>query len=100
MEDPQSEENRRLHAVVRGVVQGVGFRATTYDEARRLGLAGWVRNRVDGSVEVLAEGPTPKLKLFLAYLHRGPLGARVTGVVEDWSEEQGAPLPFQFKRTE
>jgi acylphosphatase len=93
-------KNRRLHAVVRGGVQGVGFRATTYDEARRLGLAGWVRNRVDGTVEVLAEGPEPKLNLFLAYLHRGPLGARVAGVVADWSEEQGAPTPFQFKRTE
>jgi len=49
-------KSRRLHAVVRGSVQGVGFRATTFDEARRLGLAGWVRNRVDGTVEVLAEG--------------------------------------------
>ena len=91
---------RRLRAVVRGRVQGVGFRATTFDEARRLGLAGWVRNRVDGTVEVLAEGEEPKLMLFLAYLRRGPLGARVVGVVEDWSKEQGAPIPFQVKRTE
>jgi acylphosphatase len=86
--------------VVRGRVQGVGFRATTFDEARRLGLAGWARNRVDGSVEVLAEGPEPQLKLFLEYLHHGPRGAHVTGVNEDWSEEQGAPMPFQIKRTE
>jgi len=89
-----------LRAVVRGSVQGVGFRATTFDEARRLGLAGWVRNRVDGTVEALAEGPEPKLNLFLAYLRRGPLGARVTGVIEDWSDAQGAPIPFQVKRTE
>jgi acylphosphatase len=91
---------RRLRAVVRGRVQGVGFRATTFDEARRLGLAGWVRNRVDGTVEVLAEGEEPKLMLFLAYLRRGPLGAHIVGVVEDWSEVQGAPIPFQVKRTE
>jgi acylphosphatase len=91
---------RRLHATVRGRVQGVGYRATTVDEARRLGLAGWVRNRVDGSVEVLAEGAEPKLNLLLAYLRRGPLGAHVTSVVEDWSLAQGAPMPFQFKRTE
>jgi acylphosphatase len=45
-----------LHAFVHGRVQGVGYRATTMDEARRLNLAGWVRNRIDGSVEVLAEG--------------------------------------------
>ena len=100
MSDSPFAQNRRLHAVVRGSVQGVGFRATTFDQARRLGLAGWVRNRVDGTVEVLAEGAEPKLNLFVAYLRRGPLGARVAGVVEDWSEEQGAPIPFQVKRTE
>ena len=91
---------RRLHAVVLGRVQGVGYRATTLDEARRLGLAGWVRNRVDGRVEVLAEGAEAKLNLFLAYLHRGPLGAHVSSVAADWDDAQGAPMPFQFKRTE
>ena len=100
MSDTAPAKSRRLHAVVRGSVQGVGFRATTFDEARRLGLAGWVRNRVDGTVEVLAEGPEPKLNLFLGYLRRGPLGARVVGVLEDWAEAQGAPIPFQVKRTE
>ena len=100
MNENTPSRNRRLQAVVRGLVQGVGFRATTFDEARRLGLAGWVRNRVDGTVEVLAEGPEPKLNLFLGYLRRGPLGARVVGVIEDWSEVQGAPIPFQVKRTE
>jgi acylphosphatase len=97
--EPGSQE-RRLHAIVQGRVQGVGYRATTLDEARRLQLAGWVRNRVDGSVEVLAEGTHAKLLLFLSYLSHGPLGARVSSVVEDWSEAQGAPMPFQCKRTE
>ncbi len=91
---------RRLHATVHGRVQGVGFRATTMDEARSLQVAGWVRNRIDGTVEVLAEGPPAKLALFLSYLKRGPLGARVSSVVEDWSDAQGAPMPFQFKPTE
>ena len=100
MSESTPAKNRRLHAMVRGLVQGVGYRATTFDEARRLGLAGWVRNRVDGTVEVLAEGAEPKLNLFLAYLRRGPLGARVVGVIEDWSDQQGAPIPFQVKRTE
>ena len=91
---------RRLHVVVHGRVQGVGYRATTLDEARRLGLAGWVRNRADGTVETLAEGPEAKLNLFLAYLNRGPWGARVTSITVDWAEAQGAPMPFQVKRTE
>ncbi len=98
MGESESHE-RRLHAVVHGRVQGVGYRATTMDEARRLQLAGWVRNRIDGTVEVLAEGPAAKLALFLSYLHRGPLGARVSGVTEAWSEAQGAPMPFQYKPT-
>ena len=89
-----------MHAVVHGRVQGVGYRATTMDEARRLQIAGWVRNRVDGTVEVLAEGPPAKLALFLSYLNRGPLGARVSSVAEDWSLAEGAPMPFQCKRTE
>jgi acylphosphatase len=63
-------------------------------------LAGWVRNRVDGKVEVLAEGAEAKLNLLLAYLNRGPWGAHVSSVVVDWAEAQGAPMPFQVKRTE
>jgi acylphosphatase len=93
-------QERRLHAVVHGRVQGVGYRATTMDEARRLGLAGWVRNRRDGTVETLAEGSEAKLRLFLAYLNRGPWGAAVTSVAEDWAAAQGAPMPFQLKPTE
>ena len=100
MPTADSHLERRLHAVVSGRVQGVGYRATTIDEARRLGLAGWVRNRVDGRVEVLAEGVEAKLNLFLAYLHRGPWGAHVTSVVVDWDDARGAPMPFQVKRTE
>jgi acylphosphatase len=96
----EASRERRLHAVVHGIVQGVGYRATTIDEARRLGLAGWVRNRHDGTVEVLAEGSEPKLKLLLAHLERGPWGASVSSVVEDWTEVAGAPMPFQCKPTE
>ena len=97
-ETPSSE--RRLHAVVYGRVQGVGYRATTIDEARRLGLAGWVRNRYDGTVEVLAEGSEAKLKLLLDYLRRGPWGASVSSVAEEWADASGAPMPFRFKSTE
>ena len=71
---------RRIRAVVRGDVQGVGFRAATADEARRAKIAGWVRNLRDGSVEVEAEGPSSAIDELIKWLRRGPSLARVTGV--------------------
>jgi acylphosphatase len=67
-------------ARVRGRVQGVGFRWSAREEAKRLGLTGWVRNADDGSVEVTAEGRTDKLEAFAVWLARGPIGARVDAV--------------------
>jgi acylphosphatase len=93
-------DRARLHAIVRGRVQGVGFRATTQHEARRRGLSGWVRNLSDGSVEVDAEGERTHLESFLAFLHRGPLGAHVDAVESEWLVgEGGAPFPFEVRRT-
>jgi acylphosphatase len=96
----ESAGQRRLHAVVSGRVQGVGYRATTMDEARRLSLAGWVRNRRDGTVEVLAEGSEAKLRILLDYLRRGPRGAAVSSVVDAWADAAGAPMPFQCRPTD
>jgi acylphosphatase len=59
-----------------------------------------VRNRQDGSVEVLAEGNQARLDLFLEYLHCGPPGAYVESLAADWDAARGAPMPFQFKATE
>jgi len=74
----------RRRAVVRGRVQGVGFRFSTEGEADRLALAGWVRNLPDGTVEVEAEGPPDDVAELVAWLHDGPVGAEVEGVdVED-----------------
>ena len=67
-------------AVVSGRVQGVGFRYATRRVAQRLGLAGWVRNRIDGTVEVWAQGPAERLAELSTFLRRGPDGARVTAV--------------------
>jgi len=90
----------RLHAFVRGRVQGVGFRYTTQAEAKKLGLGGWVRNLYDGAVEVDAEGDRTQLEVFLAFLHRGPLGAHVDAVDSEWLAAQGgAPIPFEVRRT-
>ena len=70
----------RLHAIVRGRVQGVSFRFYTQRQADALGLTGWVANRFDGDVEVMAEGPRPALDQLLAFLYRGPSMAHVEDV--------------------
>jgi acylphosphatase len=67
-----------FHVLIRGRVQGVGFRYSCYTEARRLGLGGWVRNTPEGDVEVWLEGPIKEqLEAMLAWLRRGPPYARV-----------------------
>jgi acylphosphatase len=65
---------------VEGRVQGVGYREACVDEARALGLRGWVRNRLDGSVEVLLQGPVDAVSRLQAWLHEGPPLARVDRV--------------------
>lgn len=87
----------RLHATVEGRVQGVGFRAFVEQTAVGLGLVGWVRNRWDGSVEALAEGPRPQLETFLDALRRGPRMAYVTTVIHEWQEPSGEFKRFSVK---
>lgn len=65
---------------IRGRVTGVFFRAATQREARRLGLTGWVRNRNDGSVELLVEGDEAGIKEIIGWAHHGPSAARVEDV--------------------
>ena len=71
---------KQVRVIVRGRVQGVGFRAATAHEARRLGVVGWVRNQLDGDVEVEASGDDAPVDAFVAWLRRGPSLARVTGI--------------------
>lgn len=74
----------RVHAWIRGRVQGVWFRASTRDAARRLGLTGWVRNLPDGRVEVVAEGEEARVSDFLDWCRRGPPMARVDELQTEW----------------
>jgi acylphosphatase len=81
--------------IARGRVQGVGFRAAAAHEARRLGLRGWVRNRPEGDVEVLAGGEASAVDALLSWLGHGPRGARVTGLDVDES-----PSPAELENLE
>jgi acylphosphatase len=65
---------------VGGRVQGVGFRASLQGEARKAGVAGWVRNRADGTVEALLHGPAHAVEAIVAWARRGPPGARVSDI--------------------
>lgn len=70
----------RRRLVVHGTVQGVGYRWSLSREASRLGVAGWVRNRPDGTVEAVAEGTDDAVAALVAWCRSGPDGAQVTGV--------------------
>ena len=79
-----------LRLRIRGRVQGVGYRYWAVGQARALGLRGWVRNRSDGSVEVLAAGAQDSLDLFVIACRRGPRAARVESIdIEETTETVG-----------
>jgi acylphosphatase len=93
MSEPVVEAS--LHVVVRGRVQGVGYRDFVYMRARFLGLRGYVRNLPDmRSVEVVAEGDRTGLEQLLDHLREGPRGARVDGLDITWGEPSGRHATF------
>jgi acylphosphatase len=86
-------DNIRVRLIIQGRVQGVWFRDSTRREAMKLGVTGWVKNRRDGGVEVVAEGPEERVKQLVAWCHHGPSYAKVTDVLqtnEEWQEEFGS----------
>jgi len=87
---------KRLHAVIRGRVQGVGFRYFLLARATQLGLQGWVRNNDDGTVELLAEGPRAALERLKQAAEEGPRQARVERVDATWSEAVGGLGSFDL----
>jgi acylphosphatase len=78
----------QLHAIVHGNVQGVGFRVSATNQARQLGLTGWVRNLPDDTVETIAVGPRQALEKYLFWLHKGPIGGLVMKVDCQWSDAE------------
>jgi acylphosphatase len=86
----------RLHAVVRGDVQGVGFRYFVQRKAQQIGLSGWVRNNDDGTVELVAEGTREQLEQLKRALQEGPRMARVDRVETQWSNGTGDLRGFEL----
>lgn len=76
---------------IRGRVQGVGYRAWAIEAASSLGLHGWVRNRADGSVEILATGAEEMLAALILECRRGPAGARVDQIATADAQDEGTP---------
>jgi len=80
---------QRVLLRIKGRVQGVGYRYATLDQARALGLSGWVRNTHDGDVELLAEGDEERLHRLVTWCHAGPRGALVVDVEQHWLPATG-----------
>jgi acylphosphatase len=98
--DPMSKvqgEAVRAHVIVGGRVQGVWFRASTRDMARRLGLRGWVRNVPTGEVEAVFEGPRGAVQQATSWCHQGPPGAQVDHCDVIWEEPHGEEGPFEVR---
>ena len=80
---------KRVEIIVTGMVQGVFFRATTRDFAKKLALNGIVRNLRDGTVEIIAEGSEEVLNRLIEYAKRGPPSAKVYNIDVKWLEPEG-----------
>jgi acylphosphatase len=89
-------QSERLHGLIRGDVQGVGFRFFMIRQAKALGLDGWVQNRDDGTVEFVAEGSRRDLEKLERAAREGPRMARVTGVEVSWSQATGGLSHFDI----
>lgn len=89
--------NVRIHIVVSGIVQGVFFRSNTKSTADRLGVLGWVRNKHDGTVEIMAEGEKGDMERFIQWCRQGPPGSAVKDVKMDQDEYRGEFQSFDIQ---
>jgi acylphosphatase len=87
---------KRVQLIVRGRITGVFFRAATQREARRLGITGWVRNRPDGNVEILAEAEEDAIREMVSWAQHGPSAARVDDVDVRWRSYTGEFSDFRI----
>ena len=99
-QNSQSENQQsRIHAIVEGRVQGVGFRAYTQRQTEFHNLTGWVRNRWNGTVEVIAEGQRDNLNKFIKTIERGPFSGTTRKVVVEWGMPSGEFSYFNIRMT-
>jgi acylphosphatase len=91
-------DKARVYLKIEGRVQGVYFRASTVQEAKRLGLCGWVLNSPDGSVEAIAEGAREVLEELISWCRHGPPGAKVTNVELRWEKPENRFTSFAIRR--
>lgn len=88
---------KSMHYVVNGKVQGVFFRSWVFDQARSLGVKGWVRNVTDGKVEVLGQGEEDALKSLKERLMQGSSLAQVQSVESNWTEYEKTYDDFEIR---
>jgi acylphosphatase len=86
----------RAHIIVTGLVQGVYYRVTTRQEARTLGITGWVKNRPDGSVEAVMEGEKERVAQLINWCRQGPQDSQVSGVHVEWGNFIGEYQDFRI----
>jgi acylphosphatase len=92
-------DEARAHVRLSGRVQGVGFRYSAADEARRRRLTGWVRNLDSGGVEAVFEGPRPTVEDMLRWCNDGPPGSYVRDLQVSWDEPPEHFAQFEIRRT-
>lgn len=91
------QEKIRARVLVSGTVQGVGYRFSTLNEAREVGISGWVRNLADGRVEAVFEGNRGDVEAMIRWCHEGSLAARVTDVAVKYEPPEGMQ-GFEIKK--
>ena len=95
----QANDSQRVHIVVQGRVQNVGFRAHVQYNARQIGVTGWVRNVGYDTVEAVGEGEQEKLERFVVVVKAGPLGSQVDEAQVEWLPATGEYHDFQLRRS-
>lgn len=88
---------KKVHILIQGRVQGVFFRATAREVANSLGVKGWVRNRWDGKVELMVEGNEDAVNEMVKWCHQGPAGASVTNVEVEVKPFEGEFETFSIR---
>jgi acylphosphatase len=83
------QEQIRAHVFISGLVQGVGYRFSTVEQANRLGVNGWVRNLIDGRVEAVFEGSPQAVEKMIRWCHQGPTAARVKDLAVEYEKLEG-----------